>query len=116
MELKNKIIAGLTGLGIATSVAVVGLDRACYFDAEVLKVSDQKLCFQTKEDYKLYKGAILAKYKPKGTNIFLLIDGERGEFYAILSHESKKLPGGKFTFKNLNKNSDLYEEAIKQIK
>ena len=112
MELKNKIIAGLTGLGIATSVAVVGLDRACYFDAEVLKVSDQKLCFQTKEDWKLYKDAKLSQYKLTGNNLFLWTD-EGEEFFAVVNHELKKKS---IEIKDFDKNKDALSEIIKIIK
>lgn len=112
MELKNKIIAGLSGLGLAATVAVVGLDQACVFDAEVLNVEENKICFDTKADYKTYKDDRILLYE-LDTPYFLWTD-KGTEFMAVLNHEIKKK--GKLNVGKLDKNKNLLDKIVKLIK
>ena len=108
MDLKSKITIVLTGLGILlTSVTFNALDKACVFDAEIVRFADQQMCFKSKEDYAKYKAYILAWYKPNNNNMFMWVEGEQDQFSAIVNKEVKRKQ-----FKNIGSFDDL----IAQIK
>ena len=111
MTLGEKITAGLASAGVIGASSLVGLDQACIFDAEVLEIEDQKVCFEQAPDYKLYKDSHIAEYEKEG-NLYLY--GENGsEFMAIINHEYGK---NKFNLNGVHSDTDFIEQVILNIK
>jgi hypothetical protein len=113
MELKNKIIAGVALLGIAGGVTVMELDKVCVFDAEVLQVQEQKMCFSKAEDYKIFKDSLISQYEKKASGLFLWTD-EGAQFLSVVNHELDKM--GKLRLRSFSKNTDVIGETLKLIK
>ena len=108
MDLKSKITIGLTGLGILlTSVTFNALDKACVFDAEIVRFADRQICFENKGDYAKYKTDILAWYKPNNNNMFMWVEGKQDQFFAVVNKE---------IVKKQIKNMKSFDDLIAQIK
>ena len=115
MTVKNKIITGLIGLGIASGTAVVALNEGCAFDAEVLTVREQKVCFKTNLQYRQYKDARVNPYKNKTDEErgkYLMTDEGR-EMIDILDYEIKKK--GTMSLGKVSKDEDLILKIINAI-
>lgn len=112
MTLKNKIIATLSGIGILSGFTFVGLDQACIFDAEILQVESEKLCFDKQEDYLTFKNHLIGEYKKYGAIIFWDKDGY--ELLAVINHEIKKKEEDIITLGNVSE-KNLVDAIIEQI-
>lgn len=111
MTLRNKVIAILSSLGI-TAFSFVGLNQACTFDDEVLKVEGEKLCFENQKDYEIFKNHIIQEYQK---NKILFLWGENAaELLAVIQHETKKNEG-KFTVEKRG-NQNLIDALVNGLK
>lgn len=87
MTLKNRIQAILTALGLTTAV-VVGINETCVLDAVVLDVQDQRVCFESIEDYETYKADRVAAYSENGALYMYTNDGY--QLQAIINYEREQ--------------------------
>ncbi len=107
MELRNKIIAGLTVMGIVAGTTAEGLDKQCVFDEVILNVKAERICFPKKADYKVYKNSMIEKIKV-GSMALYGPDGE--EIMAVLNKEIKDSGG---VIGDFNDKTDMLVEIIK---
>lgn len=110
MNKEQKIIGAITALSLAAAGAI-GADKACLFDAEIVKAREEVICFSKENDYKKYKLDHIQDLKKEG-NLYLWTAGGQ-ELLDVIQHEFEKK--GIPELKDVKGSDDIFNKMIQYI-